>query len=149
MDFAHELGGSSGLELYSNDSFKAAHQRLAMEEFNKFVLTYYSLYKWRGDNALEGVATFKETLPQWEAYVTKYLKGQDFFGGSGPDMTDINAFPHCERLIVMEQTAFVELAKFLNLKETAPNLVAWVHRMLAHPVVAPMAMSVSAQNNFF
>jgi glutathione S-transferase len=130
IEYANDAGKDQGLELFSKDPVKAAHQRFMIENFVKLPPYIVTFFNWRGDSTNEKVIEFRDkSLPAIESFVKTNLKGKPFFGGDKPDMVDIFYFPNLERNCIFEGTEMSGLVEFLHLKENAKTMVEYVQRM--------------------
>jgi glutathione S-transferase len=156
MDFAHSFAApSQGIKLWPHDgaavgdiaaNFKTAQMKLEMTKLDKHGGKFWGAFLSRFVDE-EKLNAFIEVLPEYEALVTRNLNGSDWLSGeSEPMVIDFHYFPLLERLIMFEDSPFQYAFDALKLKETCPNMYAYVHRFRAHPLLKDHVMPAAAYN---
>ncbi|CDW89121.1 glutathione transferase omega-1 [Stylonychia lemnae] len=127
QDFANDYAKDQGLELYSKNAVVAAQQRLLMEKIGSFTSAFFPLYRSRGEDP-EMIKTYAAvTLKEMEDWLKANLKGSKYLlGHSHPTMPDIHVIPIFERLLLFENSAFDEISKGLNIRQSAPTIYRYV-----------------------
>ena len=147
MHFANEQGGKDGLELVPSDPIEAAKMRVEMANFGKALDGAWPLVMKRGED-VEANENFKiNTLPKWEALVSKVPEGKWLFGTDEPTWLDLHSAPIWEMFFMMITDPTKEdLNKLVDFKTNAPRWVAYMEKFQAHPLLHPYRFRTKAVN---
>jgi|EP00670_Eutreptiella_braarudii_P010276 glutathione S-transferase len=131
--FAHDYS-SEGFDLWPKDPTQAAFMRLEMAAFDATLGNFFAIYMSRGLDD-ETTDRFGSTgLVQWENLCAK-AEGKWLFKTEEPSMLDCHVAGFMELLYLYQDGVFSNCTDRLDLKNKAPNVLAYVERFRAHPLI--------------
>ena len=147
---AIEAGGDQGVQLIPKDPIAAAKMRLEIEAFKNKITPLWSVLWPAGEYVgMDDAATDKfgkEILPYWESLCAKTSDDKWLFGTAEPTLLDVTAAPFFEIIYCAQFGVLSNVTDRLNVKQNAPNLLKYVERWQAHPLIHPQRMRVKAAN---
>lgn len=122
-------------------TFQTGKHKLAMLKFNKLANAYWMAWLSRFEQN-EKLDALKAALPEYEAFITECQNGKEWLsGGDEPMMIDCHCFSVWEKIVMTEGTNWNAAFEYLDIKNAAPKMYAYVHKFRAHPKLAPHCMT--------